>query len=200
MAIDGDRNSVVEYNSYFEDSGPDPYGNAFYEAQTVLKRESEAARRACAETNRYWKVVNPEKLNYAGTPVGYKLEPTHAITPFIRTNSFSGKRAGFVQNHLWVSAFDPEERYPAGEYMNHSDGSGGIQDFVQKDRPIENEDVVLWHVFGLHHAVRVEDFPVQPCVTTGFKLMPSGFFNGNPGIDLPPETNSASCCANASNP
>ena len=166
----------------------------------MLKREGEAARRTCAETNRYWKVVNPEKLNYAGTPVGYKLEPTHAITPFIRTNSFSGKRASFVQNHLWVSAFDPEERYPAGEYMNHSDGSGGIQDFVQKDRPIENADVVLWHVFGLHHAVRVEDFPVQPCVTTGFKLMPAGFFNGNPGIDLPPEINSASCCANASTP
>jgi len=198
MSIDGDQNSVVECNCSLEDPAEDPYGNAFYETETVLARESAGARRANPETNRYWKVVNPSKLNYAGTAVGYKLEPSHAITPFIRTGSYSGKRAGFVQNHLWVSAFDPEERYPAGEYMNHSSGKGGIADFLAQDRPIENTDVVLWHVFGLHHPVRVEDFPVQPCVTTGFKLMPSGFFNGNPAIDLPPETNEASCCANAS--
>jgi primary-amine oxidase len=44
----------------------------------------------------------------------------------------------------------------------------------------------------------VEDFPVQPCIMTGFKLMPSGFFDGNPAIDLPAETNEASRLANAS--
>jgi primary-amine oxidase len=116
----------------------------------------------------------------------------------VRADSYSGRRAGFVQNHLWVTAFDPEERYPAGEYMNHSTGEGGLPSFVAKDRPIENADIVLWHVFGLHHPVRIEDFPVQPCITTGFKLMPTGFFDQNPAIDLPPATNRASCCASAS--
>ncbi|MBO0663730.1 primary-amine oxidase [Jiella sp. MQZ9-1] len=199
MAVDGDLNSVVECNSYSEEEGPqNPYGNAFYEEETVLVRESEAARRANSETHRYWKVINPAKLNYTGTPVGYKLEPTHAVTPYVRANSPSGKRADFVQNHLWVSAYHPEERFPAGNYVNHSDGQGGIADYIKQDRPIENADVVLWYVFGLHHPVRVEDFPVQPCVVTGFKLMPSGFFNGNPTIDLPPDINKASCCANTS--
>jgi primary-amine oxidase len=199
MSVDGDRNSVVECNSYSAPESPkNPHSNAFYEEETVLTRESVAARRANAETHRYWKVINPAKLNYVGTPVAYKLEPTNCVTPYVRPNSPSGKRADFVQNHLWVSAFDPDERYPAGEYMNHSDGSGGIADFIRQDRPIENTDVVLWHVFGLHHPVRVEDFPVQPCVVTGFKLMPAGFFNGNPTIDLPPEVNAASCGANAS--
>ena len=102
-----------------------------------------------------------------------------------------------MRNHVWVTAYDPEERYPAGEYMNHSTGAGGLVDFVAQDRPVENADIVLWHVFGLHHPVRVEDFPVQPCVMTGFKLMPAGFFNGNPCLDLPPDVNTASCCANA---
>ena len=96
-----------------------------------------------------------------------------------------------------MTAFDAEERYPAGEYMNHSTGAGGLPDFVAKDRPIENTDIVLWHVFGLHHPVRVEDFPVQPCINTGFKLTPSGFFDRNPAIDVPPSTNAASCCAKA---
>ncbi len=198
MAIDGDANSVVECNSYFEEEGPaNPYGNAFYEQQTVLTRESEAARKINPPTQRYWKVINPSKMNYAGTPVAYKLEPTSCITPFMRPNSPSGQRAGFVQNHLWVTAYDAEERYPGGDFMNHSTGAGGLPDFIKKDRPLENSDVVVWHVFGLHHPVRIEDFPVQPCVTTGFKLMPSGFFNGNPCIDMAPEVNEASCCANA---
>jgi primary-amine oxidase len=94
-----------------------------------------------------------------------------------------------------VTAYDSEERYPAGEFMNHSDGKGSVADFVRQDRPIEDADIVLWHVFGVHHPVRAEDFPVQSCVTTGFKLAPSGFFNGNPTINLPPETNEASCLA-----
>ncbi|MFG1423327.1 primary-amine oxidase [Roseixanthobacter liquoris] len=198
MAVDGDANSVVECNTYAEPDGPaNPYGNAFFEEETVLKRESEAARRANAPSQRYWKVINPNKLNYAGTPVGYKLESGNCVTPFVRPDSPSGRRAGFVQNHLWVTAYNGEERFPAGDYMNHSTGAGGLPDFIKQDRPIENTDIVLWHVFGLHHPVRIEDFPVQPCVTTGFKLMPANFFNGNPCIDLPPETNEASCCAHA---
>ncbi|WP_406873755.1 hypothetical protein WHT83_10535 [Aminobacter sp. P9b] len=64
-----------------------------------------------------------------------------------------------------------------------------------KDRPLVDEDLVLWHTFGVHHQVRPEDFPVQPCIFTGFKLMPSGFFDQNPGIDLVSETNGASCHA-----
>ncbi len=197
MAVDGDTNSVVECNTYEEPEGPgNPYGNCYFEEETVLKRESEAARRANFETQRSWKVINPNKTNLTGGPVGYRLEAPNCVRAFIRPHTHSGKRAGFVQNHIWVTAFDPEERYPGGEFMNHSDGSGGLADFIRKDRPIENTDIVLWHVFGLHHSVRHEDFPVQPCINTGFRLMPSGFFDGNPAIDLPPEVNAASCCAN----
>ena len=198
MAVDGDRNSVVECNTYAEPEGPaNPYGNAFYEQETVLARESDGARRANPESQRYWKVVNPNRTNLVGKPTGYKLYPMSAVTPFVRFDSHSGRRASFVQNHLWVTAFHPEERYPAGEYMNQSTGAGGIGDIIKQDRPIENADIVLWTVFGLHHPVRTEDFPVQPCISTGFKLMPTGFFNGNPLIDLPPDTNAASCCAHA---
>ena len=72
---------------------------------------------------------------------------------------------------------------------------------VKANRSVSNADIVLWHVFGLHHMPRPEDFPVQPVITCGFKLMLAGFFDTNPAIDLPPETNKASklaghhCCA-----
>ncbi|MBN9509941.1 MAG: primary-amine oxidase [Alphaproteobacteria bacterium] len=201
MAVDGPNNSVVECNTIAEPAGPDnPYGNAFYVQETALRSELAACRRAEPATQRYWKVVNPSRLNHVGRPVSYKLEPSHTIIPFVRPESPSGRRATFMQNHLWVTAHDPEERYPAGEYMNHSDGSGGIADFVKQDRSIENADIVLWHVFGLHHLPRTEDFPVQSCISTGFRLTPNGFFDQNPGIDLKPDVNRASrtagghCC------
>jgi primary-amine oxidase len=196
MAVDGQANSVVECNTYAEAEGPaNPYGNAFFEEETVLATELQACRKIEPATMRYWKIVNPNKLNHVGRPVAYKLEPSHCVTPYVRPNSPSGRRSGFVQNHLWVTAFDPEERYAAGEYMNHSLGKDDLPAMVAGDRSVENADIVVWHTFGLHHPVRPEDFPVQPVIKTGFKLMPSGFFDQNPGIDLAPGVNAASCHA-----
>lgn len=198
VSVDGDRNSVVEVNTYPVPLGPEnPYGNAFHEVETVLKSELEACRRVNLETHRSWKVVSGDRENWVGKPTAYMLDATHPVTAFVNENSPSGLRSTFTSNHLWVTAFDPEERYPAGEYMNHSDGSGGVSDFVKQNRPLENADIVLWHTFGIHHQVRPEDFPVQPCIFAGFKLMPNGFFDKNPGIDLAPDTNQASCHAKA---
>jgi primary-amine oxidase len=201
MAVDGEANSIVESNTHAEPPGPaNPYGNAFFVEETVLASERAAARRAEPATQRYWTVINPNRRNHVGRPTGFRLEPAHTLIPFVAPDSPSGRRARFMRNHLWVTAYDPEERYPAGEYMNHSDGRGDIVDFTAEDRSLENADIVLWHVFGLHHLPRTEDFPVQPVITTGFKLTPSGFHDQNPGIDLPPQVNAASrlhgpCCA-----
>ncbi len=202
MAVDGERNSVVETNTHAVPEGPEnPYGSAFYATTTVLETELAACRRADPQTQRYWTIINPARRNYVGQPVGYRLEPMRTIQSFLQPGSPSGTRSSFLRNHLWVTAYNAEERYPGGEFMNHSDGSGGVVDFVQQDRSIVDADLVVWHVFGLHHLPRTEDFPVQPCITTGFKLMPSGFFDRNPAIDLPPETNTASrlaagaCCS-----
>lgn len=199
MTVDGVANRFVETNTYAEVQGPaNPHGNAFYAQDTVLPTELAACRRANQDTMRFWKVESSERFNHVGRPTAYKLEANHMIMPFVGSDSFSGRRGRFVENHVWVTAFDPEERYPAGEYVNHSTGLGGLPDFVAQDRGIEDADIVLWHVFGLHHPVRVEDFPVQPCIETGFKLVPDGFFDRNPAIDVPPSANKASCCAKAS--
>ena len=101
----------------------------------------------------------------------------------------------FVYNQLWLTQYDPDERYPGGEFVNQSDGADGVHAYATKARSIDNEDVVAWHVFGLHHLPRLEDFPVQPVAKTGFKLVPSGFFDVNPTLDLPTSSNAASCHA-----
>ena len=194
MAVDGDENSVVECNTVAEPEGPsNPYGNAYYLQETLL--ETECGRTRNPDSERYWKFINPNKTNHVGGPTAYKLEPKESRAVFIRPDSPSGKRMPFIRNHLWVTAHDSEERYPGGEFMNHSDGSDGLPAYVAKQRPIQNSDIVAWHVFGLHHQPRPEDFPVQPCVTTGFKLMPVGFFDTNPTLDVPANKNERSCHA-----
>ena len=200
MSVDGDANTVTECNTYAEADEHNPYGNAYYIDEVPLRRELDACRRANPATQRYWKVINPNRLNRVGKPVAYKLEPSHPLTPFLKPDSFSGARSRFIYNHLWVTAYDAEERFPGGEFMNHSSGAGGVADFVKQNRNLENADVVLWHVFGLHHLPRPEDFPVQTTMSTGFTLTPCGFFDANPAIDLPPQPSRASrtvsCCSN----
>ncbi|CAN7688471.1 primary-amine oxidase [Devosia sp. LjRoot16] len=199
MALDGGGNSLVEVNSFAEPVGPDnPHGNGFFATETVLRTELEAGRRASQETHRTWKVINPNKLNAVGKPVGYRLHAKDCVTPFLAENGPSGTRSNFVRNHVWVTPFHPDERYPAGEYVCNSDGSDGLAEIVKQNRPVENTDIVVWHCFGLHHVVRPEDFPVQPTMSAGFALMPSGFFNLNPSNDLPRETNTASVLADGS--
>lgn len=196
MAVDGSGNSVVETNSYMEPtSATNPYGNAFYAEDTVLKTELAAARRADLSTHRSWKVVNPNKLNHVGKPVGYKLHAPNCVTPMIQDDGASGTRSNFIRNHIWVTPFNENERYPAGEFVANSDGSDALAEIVKQDRPVENTDIVLWHSFGLHHVVRPEDFPVQPCISCGFSLAPAGFFEMNPSNNLPDTVNKASVLA-----
>lgn len=194
LSIDGDKNCVMECNTQALPMGPEnPYGNAFFVEETKL--ETECGRTIAPETQRYWKFASSEKTNYMGKPTAYKLEPTHAVTPFNHPEGPSGSRMPFIYNHLWLTEFHAEERYPAGDFMNHSDGSEGVHKAAERGHSIDGADVVAWHVFGLHHNVRLEDFPVQPVISTGFMLMPNGFFDGNPCLDLPAERNVASCCA-----
>lgn len=193
MEVDGPANTVVECDTVAPPMGPgNPMGNAFHVVETPLTRETAARRRVDFERMRYWKIVNPGARNRVGQPTGYKLETPSAVQPYLDPRGPSGSRAGFIYNHLWVTPYHPAERYPAGEFMNHSTGRDGLPAWTARDRAIENTDIVVWHSFGLHHLPRAEDHPVQPRVLCGFKLMPVGFFDGNPLINLPRETNGAS--------
>ncbi len=196
VEVDGPNNTVVECDTTVPPLGPEnPYGNAFYVEERPLRTEMEARRDSDFSKMRYWRVINPGALNWVGKPTGFKLEAGSAVRAFTHPDSPSGKRGRFIQHQVWVTPFDPNERFPAGEFVNQSTGNDGLAVWTAKNRPIENADIVLWHSFGLHHLPRPEDHPVQPHVVCGFKLVPSGFFDQNPVIDLPPTKNEASCCA-----
>ncbi|MEM0922957.1 MAG: primary-amine oxidase [Pseudomonadota bacterium] len=198
MAVDGEANTVVECNTQADPEGPEnPYGNAYRMVETVLTSEAGACRKADLSSHRYWKFKSAAKTGLTGQATAYKLIPTSPVTPYISPNGPSGRRAGYTYHDLWVTRHDPEQRYPSGEFVNGSDGSDGLDAFVAGDRDLVAQDLVAWHTFGLHHVPRPEDFPVQPCISCGFKLMPVGFFDDSHLRDLPWDRNVASCHANS---
>ncbi len=54
---------------------------------------------------------------------------------------------------------------------------------------------MLWYTFGVTHFVRPEDWPVMPVEYTGFMLVPFGFFDRNPALDVATTSSSGSCHA-----
>jgi primary-amine oxidase len=188
--LDGRSNSVYELDAVAAPQGDDnPEGNAFCSQATLLCSESGAKRTIDPLASRCWKVVNPSSLNGLGQPVGYKLIPGQTTCLLAAPSSSVGRRATFASKSLWVTAFDPAERHPAGDYPNQSSGGDGLPAWTAANRDLVETDVVLWHTFGLTHVPRPEDWPVVPVEYAGFVLKPAGFFDRNPALDVPPTTN-----------
>jgi primary-amine oxidase len=187
MDVDGQANAVEEVDVAGLPAGPgNPYGNALVQEVTRLGTESQAARRADGSRGRTWRVVSTERANRFGHPVGYTLYPEAAPVLLAAPGSPIAARAGFATQHLWVTRYDPAQRYPAGDFVNQHPGGAGLPDFIRGDRDIDGTDIVLWHTFGPTHFPRLEDWPVMPVARCGFTLKPTGFFDRNPTLDVPP--------------
>jgi len=187
MAIDGAANRVYEVTPKALPEGPgNPVGNAWRVEEVLIEDETQAKREADPLAGRYWKIVNSSVTNALGQPVAYKLVPEHTIAPFAHPGSAVANRAGFISSPLWVTAYDRDEMFATGDYPNQSVGGGGLPAFAANGRNLVDTDVVLWFTFGTNHVVRPEDWPVMPVHPIGFRLLPAGFFVGNPALDNPP--------------
>jgi hypothetical protein len=187
MTVDGLANAVEEVDVSGRPVGPDnPYGNALVQEVTRLRTEGEAGRRCDASRGRTWRVISTEEVNRFGVPVSYTLYPEAAPALLADPASSLAARAGFAANHLWVTQYDPAQRYPAGDFVNQHPGGAGLPAFVAGDRDIDGTDIVLWHTFGPTHFPRPEEWPVMPAARCGFMLKPTGFFGRNPTLDVPP--------------
>jgi primary-amine oxidase len=187
LDVDGPVNTVYATESVPAPvSDRDPYGLGLTIRSTPLRTESEGIQDYDWNTQRGWKVVNDGASNGLGTPAGYKLVPTASFPPLIDRASPPFQRAEVIGHTLWVTPYDPGERWPCGDFPNLSSRDEGLPVWTARDRPIENTDVVLWYVFGIHHITRPEDWPVMPVDTVSFWLKPFGFFDRNPALDVPP--------------
>ena len=187
VGIDGPENTVQQLDVVADSlDEKNPFANAFHVQATPLKTEAQACASLSLDTGRSWKFVNPAVRNALGEPVGYKFLAGDNAVPFASRQAWWRKRAGFVDHHVWVTPFDAEQRYAAGDTPNQSSGGEGLPQWIAADRAIEHTDVVFWYTFGHTHIPRPEDCPVMPTAYLGFLLKPDGFFDQNPANDVLP--------------
>lgn len=184
--VDGTMNSVYEMNTHALPVGDDnPQHNAMVMEENELVDEQSARRNMSLEDARKWAVINPHVHNALGHPTGFALIPGDNSMPYAWPSSFSRMRAGFIDKHLWVTRYHPEEMYAAGDYPNQSLGGDGLPKWAKDNESLSKQDVVLWYTVGVTHIPRPEEWPVMATAHTGFTLVPVGFFSRNPSLDVP---------------
>jgi primary-amine oxidase len=170
FAVDGEANTVQEVNTRGLPAGPEnPFNSAFRAETTPFLKELEAQRTTNTPSARFWRVINPGRKNGMGQPVAYRICPGENTLPYALPGSSLLKRATFLTRNLWVTPFDAQERFPAGEYPNQNPGGDGLPKWTAADRAICDRDLVVWYTFGQTHTPRLD-----------------GFFDRNPTLDLPP--------------
>jgi primary-amine oxidase len=187
LDVDGRTNTVHATEAV--PAGPsaaDPGGLGLIRRDTPLHTESQGRQDYDWRAQRRWTVTSDEVTNSLGQPAGYQLIPGGAIPSLLDPDSPVARRTEAIGHTLWVTPYDPGERWPCGEFPTQSAGGGGLPDWTAQNRPISAADVVLWYVFGLNHLTRPEDWPVMPTDSVSFWLKPSGFFDRNPALDVPP--------------
>ncbi|WP_221585457.1 primary-amine oxidase [Microbacterium sp. G2-8] len=198
MAVDGSANAVNELDvARVPKSDQNPYGNAFSRTSTRLRRESDAVRDADSSVDRVWQIESAEQTNRLGKPTSYVLYPEGKPTLLADPEAYVTPRAEFASHHLWVTQYDRDELWAAGRTTNQNPGGSGLPEYVRADRSVDGEDIVLWHTFGLTHFPRTEDWPIMPVDYAGFRLLPHGFFDRNPAIDVPDlaGAHGGACCS-----
>src|SRR5439155_10302323 len=157
MDVDGaSGNSVSELNTEGVALGPgNAFGNEFLTREQVFHTESEAQRLCNAATSRKWKIFSNTARNALGQPTGYLLVPGDTTMPLADENRNSvRRRAGFLKAHVWVTPYDPAEMNAAGYYIYQGKGNEGLPKWTRANRPIENQDVVVWYTMGATHNPR----------------------------------------------
>lgn len=186
MEVDGESNSVYEIDTAPLPAGPDnPLLNAFGPRLRLLAHESEAACEVNSAVGRHWRIANDRRRNPLGDPPAYVLMPGETVGMMAHEQSAVARRAAFARRQLHVTPYTDGEFYPAGDYPNQSEPGQGLPAWMSADRPLQDEDLVLWYTVGMNHIVPPEDWPVAPVHRAGFAMKPWGFFDRNPALDVP---------------
>ena len=187
LDVDGSDNTVYMTESYAEPIGPGEPATVFrwWCATCRCAPRAEGKQDIDFATQRAWKVVNTNVTNGLGTHPSYKLVPGGAIPPmFDPAVTGSAARQRHRAHAVGHAELIPTSVGRQGNSSISRPPTPGLGEWTKANRSIENTDVVLWYVFGLHHITRPEDWPVMPVDVVSFWLKPYGFFDRNPALDV----------------
>lgn len=184
MDVDGPENSFVCDDLKTVTVEDNPRTSFWAIDSHTAETESDAKMTLNIHEPALWRVINPNAANFVGYPTSYEFKSHGNAMSLMSPDDYPQRRAGFINYHLWVTPYQPDERYAAGNYPNQSHGGDGLPNWTSRDRPIENTDIVVWYTLGLHHIVRAEDWPVLPTEWHEFEIRPFDFFDRNPALEV----------------
>ena len=185
MDIDGEENSFSKDNMRRRQEEDYPFRSYWVLERFLAQREADAQLKIRLDKPALWRIFNPNATRRLGHHPGYILRPTgSAAYSLLAEDDFVQRRAGFTDYNLWVTPYQPNELYAAGNYPNQSQPGEGLPKWTAANRSIVNRDLVLWYSIGMHHAPSVEEWPVMPVVWHSFELKPYNFFDENPALGL----------------
>ncbi len=151
----------------------------------MAKTESDAKLNVSLEHPAMWMFTNEGVKNSLGQTTSFAIMPGETGISLLPPTEWPQKRAGFSEHSLWVTPYDPNERYASGVYVMGSTGEDSLPEWTKKNRNIMNTDIVAWYTMGFHHVPRPEDWPQMPVMWHTFSLSPFQFLPKNPTMDLP---------------
>lgn len=191
MDVDGENNSLTEIDPVVVDNTRGgPRTSTMQTVQRTVSTEKQAAQKFDPTTIRL--LSNPGKNNKVGNPVSYQLIPYAGGTHPIAKGANFGKdewiyhRLSFMDRQLWVTRYNPDERFPEGKYPNRSSTDTGLGQFTGDDQSIVNTDNVVWLTTGTTHIARAEEWPMMPTEWVHALLKPWNYFSETPTLGLNP--------------
>ncbi len=163
---------------------PDSPRRSLYVVESRMASNEKGAQLDQGHGPMRFRVMNEGARNAVGNPVSYEVLMASHAQLLLDPEDWPAKRARFLQHDVWVTPYDPAERYAGGDYVLGSRGVDGLAAWTNRNRAIRNQDIVLWVNLGMHHLTRAEDLPVMPTIWHSFTLRPHDFFDRNPAIDL----------------
>jgi primary-amine oxidase len=151
----------------------------------MLKTEGDAKLDVSIEHPGMWMFTNENVKNSLGQNTSFAIMPGETGISLLPASEWPQKRAGYSSHNLWVTPYDPKERFASGVYVMGSTGEDSLPEWVKKNRSIMNTDIVAWYTMGFHHVPRPEDWPQMPVMWHTFSLAPFQFLPRNPTMDLP---------------
>lgn len=156
--LDGNRKNTIVH----EDCEPvldnpeiDPFGCAFTVKTTSI--EKPGGYDLDLTKSRTYKILNESSINpVSGKPMGYKLHAIPSQMLMMAAHTFNSRRGLFSTKPIWVTKYRDDELWAAGEFTNQSREDTGLALWAARDEPTRDEDVVLWHSFGVTHVTRPE--------------------------------------------
>ncbi|KAF8032881.1 hypothetical protein BT93_D1690 [Corymbia citriodora subsp. variegata] len=188
MDIDGPNNSFVDVRLEKEATPPgrSPRKSYLKAKRRVARTEGDAKIKLKLYDPSEFHVVNPSRLSRLGNPSGYKVVPGGNAASLLDLDDPPQLRNAFTNNQIWVTRYNRSEQWAGGLLAYQSRGDDTLATWSERNRPIEDRDIVLWYTLGVHHIPCQEDFPVMPTVQLSFDLKPVNFFDSNPILHASP--------------